>query len=106
MFTTSRRNKQFIFASRLILRKIAEKLGCPTEWQGYANLVKQHKNMETMTSLYISWCRDLMIHINVHYKADEVTYPKSCVDALKAVLTCYNRSQIPNADWWVRELDK
>ena len=104
MFTSTRRNTQFIFASRSILNKVSERLNCPTKWQGYANLLPQHENLELMTGLYVSWCQELIIHINRNYKILSPDYPIDCVDAIKAVLTCYNKGQIPNSKKWIRGL--
>ena len=104
MFTSTRRNKEFIFASRSILNKVSERLNCPTKWQGYANLLPQHENIELMTGLYVSWCQELVIHINRNYKILSPDYPIDCVDAIKAVLTCYNKGQIPNSSKWIRGL--
>ena len=106
MFTSTKKNQQFIFSSRLILRKVAEKLNCPSKWQGYANLLPQHENVNVMTNLYVSWCKELVIYINRHYNILDPSYPIECVDAVKAVLTCYNRGQVPNSNKWLDVLSK
>lgn len=104
MFTSEKKTKNFIYSSRIVLRRVGERLSCYSKFQGFANLLPQHESVEIKAAMYVAWCEQLIIHINRNWTIKDPSYPVDCVDAIKAVLTCYAKGQVPNADKWLNLL--
>lgn len=106
MFSSTKKTKNFIYSSRIILRAVSDKLQCHSKFQGFANLLPQHENVELKAAMYVTWCEELMIHINRNWVLNDLNYPINCINCINAVLQCYAKGQVPNADKWIYLLSK
>lgn len=106
MFNSTKKAKNFIYSSRLVLRGVSDKLQCNSKFQGFANLLPQHENVELKAAMYVTWCEELIIHINRNWSIRDSDYPINCINCINAVLQCYAKGQVPNADKWIDLLSK
>ncbi len=106
MFSCKKKAEQFIFSSRKILGAVSDRLNCNSKFRGFANLLPQHENVELKAAMYVTWCEELIIHINRNWTIKDLDYPIDCINCINAVLHCYTKGQSPNVNKWISILSK